>query len=126
MGVFGIEPGDVSDRDLLRADRFTGARGRATAETFLVHLGHNVHDAGPALGTALREKSQVRYLGGKEQQRRTVLAGGDAGPAPDTGSGREGGVGLVLLDRDGISVNRVAGIDGNIPSRLDDPVKRAP
>ena len=81
--VLTVHPGDVRDRNLLRAHRLAFPFVRAAAEPFRVMTVDHGHDARGAFHLALRQQREVADLRRGEKRSRRVLAGGDAGAAAD-------------------------------------------
>src|SRR5258706_14789390 len=77
--VVGVHPGDERDADPLRTGRLALAMVRAGTEARRVHRRHHAERALEALGLALREERKLTDLRGREEHRRGVRAGGDAG-----------------------------------------------
>ena len=59
------------------------------------------------------------------QHGRGILTCSDTGPTTNTRRGIHRGFGPVLPDQQDVPIHRPAGIDGDIPTCLHDPVKRA-
>src|SRR3546814_9023368 len=95
LGVVTVHVGDEVDRDLLRARLLALTVVGAGTEELLHGVDHG-GDPLVALGLALREQVEVVGLGGGEELRGTVGAGGDAGTAADARRGVHGRVGRLL------------------------------
>ncbi len=82
--------------------------------------------AGVALRLALRQQAEVRDLGGDEEHRRAVRAGGDAGAAADALGGVHRELGdLASAIGTAFAVGRAAGAHRDEAAGLDDAVEGA-
>ena len=68
---------------------------------------------------------ELRDLGGGEEHRRSVRAGGHARAAADAGGRVHREVGVLLADRDGVAVGGAADRSGDETAGGDDPVERS-
>src|ERR1017187_5947382 len=126
LGVVAVHPGYEVVRDKLGARRAALVLVRAAAEPEPVHRADHGQDAPVALGLALGEEPQVGDLRRDEEHRARVLAGGDAGAAPDALRGVHRQVGDLLRDRDRVALGRRARPGRDEAARLLDLVKGAP
>ena len=97
---------------------------RAAAEASRVHRGDHGLGAVQALGLALREMVKVRELGGDEQHRRTVRAGGHAGAAADARGGIHRAIRRLLGDEDIVGVGGGAAVGADEAAGGDHAIER--
>ena len=71
----------------------------------------------------LRQAVEVAQFGRGEEHGRSVGAGRDAGPASDAGRRIHREVSVLLADEDIVGLGCAAGVDGDVPTRLDDLVE---
>src|SRR5437764_1992621 len=121
--VVAVHAGDEIDGDLFRAHRLALAEHGAAPEV-LLHHPHHVEHALVALGLSLRQKSQVRDLGGGEELRGAVRTLRHAGAALDALRGVHGALLHHLRDGRVVGLRRAAGVDGDEAAGLHDAVER--
>src|SRR5512133_443456 len=115
-----VHAGDRIDADLLWARLLALAEPGAAAEELGVHLRDHAERAAIPLGLPLREEAQVGDLRGREERRRAVGTGRDAGAAADALGGVHRALDGVLGDGDRVPVGRPAGVHRDVATRLDD------
>src|SRR5690349_19550218 len=108
--VIIIHAADVGQRYFLRAFCFAGAGVGTVTKTFFVHLCNHGLYAAVTLWLALRQQTQLRYLGRYEQHSRSIFTGGNTCTATNTGSRVESLVSNNFRDRDHVGIRYATGI----------------
>ena len=113
----------MRDGDTLGALELAGAGVRTSAESEFVHLGNHSLGAALSLGTSLGKKCEGTHAGGYEQHGGSVLAGGHAGTATYAGGSIHAFLGLVMGNKDIVSILGSSCTHGNESAGLENLVE---